>query len=178
MNSQSTLTSHPSAVDEDAIRGIHQQMINAWNTGSGAAFAAPFTTDADFVVFEGTHLKGRQEIASFTQEIFDTVVKGSHLEGEVKFVRFLGPKLAVMHSVVSTILPGHTEAAPGRDSMQMYVVTNHDGEWQAEAILNARRLTMDRQFFLDDFDSLPADAQSEVVDLIASLKQKSHKPHR
>ena len=34
---------------------------------------APFTDDADFVVFEGTHLKGRQQIASFTQQIFDTV---------------------------------------------------------------------------------------------------------
>lgn len=50
-------------------------MIDAWNTGSGVAFAAPFTDDADFVVFEGTHLKGRQEIASFTQHIYNTVRK-------------------------------------------------------------------------------------------------------
>jgi hypothetical protein len=34
---------------------------------------APFTDAADFVVFERTHLKGRQQIASFTQQIFDTV---------------------------------------------------------------------------------------------------------
>jgi len=51
-------------------------MIDAWSVGDGAAFAAPFADDADFVVFEGTHLKGRQQIASFTQQIFDTVVKG------------------------------------------------------------------------------------------------------
>ena len=70
----------------------------------------PFTDDADFVAFEGTHLKGRQEIASFHQRIFDTLVKGSRLEGEVKFVRFLSPQLAVMHSVVKTILPGQAEA--------------------------------------------------------------------
>jgi hypothetical protein len=37
-------------------------------------------------------------------------VKGSPLEGEVKFVRFLSPQLAVMHSVVKTILPGQAEA--------------------------------------------------------------------
>ena len=147
-------------------------MIDAWNTGSGAAFAAPFTDDADFVVFEGTHLKGRQEIASFTQQIFDTVVKGSRLEGEVKFVRFLRSDLAVMHSVVRTILPGQSKASPGRDSMQMYVVTKRDGSWQAEEILNARRLTLERQLFLDDFDALPAEAQREVIDLVASLKQR------
>jgi len=42
-------------------------------TEDALAVAAPFTDDADFVVFEGTHLKGRQQIASFTQQIFDTV---------------------------------------------------------------------------------------------------------
>jgi hypothetical protein len=27
------------AIDEDAIRSIHQRMIDAWNAGDGAAFA-------------------------------------------------------------------------------------------------------------------------------------------
>jgi uncharacterized protein (TIGR02246 family) len=77
-------------------------MIDAWNAGAGAAFAVPFTDEADLVAWKGTHLKGRQQIASFTQRIFDTVVK----EGEVKFVRFLSPVLAMMHSVVRVTLSG------------------------------------------------------------------------
>jgi uncharacterized protein (TIGR02246 family) len=81
-------------------------MIDAWNAGAGAAFAVPFTDEADLVAWKGTHLKGRQQIASFTQRIFDTVVKGSRLEGEVKFVRFLSPVLAMMHSVVRVTLSG------------------------------------------------------------------------
>ena len=61
------------AADENAIRAIiHQRMIDAWNAGDAAAFAAPFTDEADFVAFEGTHLKGRREIALFHQRIFDT----------------------------------------------------------------------------------------------------------
>jgi hypothetical protein len=36
--------------------------------------------------------------------------------------------------------------------------------------MNARRLTMERQLFLDDIDSLPAEAQRQVTDLVASLK--------
>ena len=129
------------------------------------------TDDADFVVWEGTHLKGRQQIASFTQQIFDMVVKGSHLEGEVKFVRLLSPVLAVMHSVVRMALPGQIKTSPSRDSMELTVVTKRDGEWRAEGLLNARRLTMERQVFLDELDSLPADAQQQVSDLVASLKQ-------
>jgi uncharacterized protein (TIGR02246 family) len=72
MNSQTTTQT---AGDEGAIRAIHQRMIDAWNAGDGAAFAGPFTDDADFVAWEGTHLKGRQEIALFTQRILDSVVK-------------------------------------------------------------------------------------------------------
>ena len=97
MNSQSTTQT---AADEDTIRAIHRRMIDAWNAGDSTAFAAPFTDRADFVAWDGTHLKGRREIAAFHRQIFDTVVKGSRLEGDVKFVHFLGPALAVMHSVV------------------------------------------------------------------------------
>ena len=107
----------PDAGAEDAIRAIHQQMIDAWNTSSGMAFATPFTDDVDFVAFEGTHLKGCQEIASFHQ-------------------------------------------------------TNRDGDWRAEALLNARGLTLERQFFWDDVDALPIEAQRQVTDLLASLKQR------
>jgi uncharacterized protein (TIGR02246 family) len=172
MNSQKAQTRASNPADEDAIRAIHQRMIDAWNAGDGAAFAAPFTDGADFVVWDGTHLKGRQHIASFTQRIFDTVAKGSRLEGQVKFVNFLSPQLVVMHSEVRVTLPGQTKASPGRDSMQLTVITKRNGEWYGEALMNTRRLTMERQLFLDDLDSLPTEAQCQVSDLVASLKKR------
>jgi len=36
---------------------------------------------------DGTHLKGRQEIISFNQQLFDTYIKGSRLVGKVRSVR-------------------------------------------------------------------------------------------
>ena len=167
MNSQPTAQT---AADEDAIRAVHQRIIDAWNAGDGSAFAAPFTDDADFVAWEGTHLKGRVEIASFHRRAFDTVVKGSRLEGEVKFVRLLGPALAVMHSVVTVTRCGQPAASPGRASMQLTVVAKRNGQWRGEALMNARRLTMERQLFLDDLDSLPSEAQRQVSDLVRLLR--------
>ena len=92
--------------DESAIRAFLHKMIDAWNRGSGEGFAAPFSKTADFITFEGTHLKGRKEIAAFHQQAFDTVVKGTRLEGEVNFVRFVNSQLALMHVVIRVILPG------------------------------------------------------------------------
>jgi uncharacterized protein (TIGR02246 family) len=156
MNSQTTAQTN---ADENAVRAIHQRMIDAWNAGDAAAFAGPFTDDADFVGFEGTRLKGRRGIAAFHQQMFDTVVKGTSLQGEVKFVRSLSAVAAVMHSAVRVTLQGQTEPSPSRDSMQLTVVAKRDREWRSEGLMNARRLTVERQLFLDDIDSLPKDAQ-------------------
>jgi len=172
LNRDQTQTSNDA--DEKSIRAILHRMIEAWNAGDGTAFAAPFTDEVDFVVWDGTHLEGRQELAVFTQQAFDTVVKGSRLEGEVKFVRFLSPTLAVMHSVVRTTLAGQTKPLPSRHFMELIVVTKRDGQWRGQSLMNARKLTMERQLFLDDIDSLPADAQRQVSDLVASLKRRRH----
>ena len=77
-----------------------------------------------------------------------------------------------MHAVGRTMLPGELEPSPSRDSMQIFVVMKSEGVWQVEGLLNARKLTIERQFFLDDLGSLPEKAQRQVMDLIASLKQR------
>ena len=168
VNSQTAQTT--TSADESAIRAFLHQMIDAWNRSSGEGFAAPFSKTADFLTFEGTHLKGRKEIAAFHQQAFDTVIKGTCLEGEVDFVRFVNSQLALMLIVIRVILPGQTETSPSRDSLPLYVVTKGDEGWQIEGLLNTRKLTLERQFFLDDFDSLSAEAQRQVTDLVAGLK--------
>ena len=40
--------------------------------------------------------------------------------------------------------------------------------------MNTRRLTVERQLFLDDIDLLPPDAQRQVSDLVAALKKRRH----
>ena len=49
--------------DEAAIRRLYEQAMDAWNKGSGEGFAAVFTEDGDLVAFDGTHFRGRKEIA-------------------------------------------------------------------------------------------------------------------
>jgi hypothetical protein len=57
MNSQTTQNQTTSPADETTICAFHQQMIDAWNQSSSEDFAAPFSETADFITFEGTHLK-------------------------------------------------------------------------------------------------------------------------
>ena len=127
------------SADEAAVRALYQQLMDGWNQGSGAAFAAIFTEDGDLVAFDGTHFKGRQEIAPFHQELFDKWLKGSRLVGRVEDVRFLSPDVALMHAVGGTVMRGKSEPSPERDSIQTLVATRQEGDqWRLAAFQNTR----------------------------------------
>jgi uncharacterized protein (TIGR02246 family) len=165
-----TRTATKPASDEAAIRAFHENMIDAWNAGDAAAFAAPFTETADFIAFEGTHLSGRGEIVEFHQPLFDTQLKGTRLEGNVKFVRFLTPDLAVMHARCGVFPAGRDRTIASRESMQLYVAVRNRGGWGIEAMLNARRLTLAQQLFADDLESLAPEEQRSVADRVRFLR--------
>src|SRR5215212_912395 len=124
--------------DEAAVRDLYEQLMDGWNQGSGAAFAAIFAEDGDLVAFDGTHFKGREEIAPFHQQLFDKWMKGTRLVGQVEDVRFLSPDVAVMHAVGGTVMRGKTEPSPERDSIQTLVAVRQSGEWSLAAFQNTR----------------------------------------
>ncbi len=133
---RSEKTANPA--EEAAVRDLYQELMDGWNRGSGDAFAAVFTEDGDLVAFDGTHFKGREEIAPFHQELFEKWMKGTRLVGEVKDVRFLSPGVALMHAVGSTVMRGKSEPSPERDSIQTLVAVREGGEWRLAAFQNTR----------------------------------------
>ena len=127
-----------SPAEEEAVCGLYRQLMDGWNRGSGTAFASAFAEEGDLVAFDGTHFKGREEIAPFHQQLFENWLKGTRLVGEVKEVRFLGPDVALMHAVGSTVMRGKSEPSPERDSIQTLVATREGGEWRLAAFQNTR----------------------------------------
>ena len=65
--------------DETSIRSLYRRMVEGWNRGSGADFAAPFAENSRFIAFDGTCFQGRDEIAVTHQRLFDTHLKGTLL---------------------------------------------------------------------------------------------------
>ncbi len=124
--------------DEAVVLDLYPQLMDGWNRGSGEAFAAVFAQDGDLVAFDATHFKGRKEIASFHQQLFDKWMKGTRLVGQVKDVRFLSRDVAVMHAVGGTVMRGKTDPSPERASIQTLVATRQGGEWRLAAFQNTR----------------------------------------
>lgn len=120
---QSETTLHQA--EEEAIRGLFEALIDDWATGDGAAYGSRFTEDADYVAFDGTRTRRRQEISASHQRLFDKYLKGTRLVGEVESVRFLGPDVALVHASGGTVMRGKTKPSPERDSIQTLVAFRH-----------------------------------------------------
>lgn len=107
---QDKTTANPAG--ETAVRAVYHELMDGWNRGSGENFATDFTKDGDLVAFDGTHFKGRKEIAPFHQQLFDKWLKGTRLVGQVEDLRFLSPDVALMHAMGSTVMRGKSEPSP------------------------------------------------------------------
>lgn len=117
--------------DDALLRENVRQLEAGWNSKSGAAFAKPFAEDADYVIINGSQIKGRETIAEGHQRIFDTIYKDSTLTLSVKQVRMLRADVAVVH------VSGHLKSTQGAgDAVITLVMTKENGAWKIAAFQN------------------------------------------
>jgi uncharacterized protein (TIGR02246 family) len=128
-------TPQNASADEAAIRQVVQQLQDAWNAHDGKAFAAPFTTDADYVIVNGQKIKGREAIEKGHTAIFTTIYKDSHNVATVKSIRFLRPDVAVAHIEWNLEFSVGGETKKGH-AMNTMVVTKDGGKWSIAVFQN------------------------------------------
>ncbi len=121
--------------DEAAIRANVEQMAKGWNMKSGAEFAKPFAEDADYVVVNGAHIKGRAANAAGHQQIFDTIYKDSRNAGTVKQIRFVRPDVAVVHVEWNLSFKVNGEEQKGH-ALSTMIMTKEKGKWSIAAFQN------------------------------------------
>ena len=124
-----------SAADEAAVRKIVQQVQDAWNAHDAKAFAAPFASNADYVVVNGMKIEGREAIEKGHVGIFATIYKDSRNVGTVRSVRFLRPDVAVVH--VEWNLEFQAGGQPQKaQAMNTMVMTREGGQWSIAVFQN------------------------------------------
>lgn len=124
--------------EQDAIRAVPARIEAAWAANDADAVAAVFTEDTDFVIGDGTFLKGREELRQYMADAFDTVLEGSHVTAPVESARCVSRSVGVVHTLGGILMPGETEVPPERQGVQVFVVTKHGGEWLVDVYQNTR----------------------------------------
>lgn len=125
--------------DEQALERLEQRQLDSWGR-DGAAFAATFTEDADFVDVMGGHLHGRAAIATSLQAGFDTFMADTRLSvPEKRTVEFVTRDLAVVITSGNCVLrPGARECRSEDLSIQTKVAVRQDGQWLFRTFQNTR----------------------------------------
>ena len=132
-----------SAVADESVRpdskaeilSVVSGLAEAWRAGDGEAWAAAFADDADFTVWFGMSLKGKEQIAWGHQLIFDSFYAGTVFDLEAKQIRFLGEDVAIVHMQGSVVAPGQ-EASPEPDAVPIAVLNRKDSGWKIVAFQN------------------------------------------
>lgn len=95
------------------------ELARAWNTGDGAAWAANFREDADFVDVLGRLQQGREMIAEEHQRIFDTIYRGSRVEFRQVASRAIGDGVLVVHTTSTLWVPTGPRAGSTHSTQTM-----------------------------------------------------------
>ena len=79
------------------VEPVIERLESAWNSADGAAYAAPFTPDADFVNIRGELHSGADNIGAGHQGIFNSIYKGSTVDYSVVKARELNDGEILAH---------------------------------------------------------------------------------
>lgn len=125
------------AKDEAAIRTIIAGLADAWTRGDAESWSRAFTEDADFTVWNGLYVKGREAITRGHADIFRTIYKDTKQRLSVRSIRFLREGVAVVHVEGSVVKKD--EAFPATpQAVPVMVMTKERGEWRVAVFQNTR----------------------------------------
>jgi uncharacterized protein (TIGR02246 family) len=111
--------------DSNECIALYTRLLEAWNRRSADDFAALFDAEGSAVGFDGSEMKGRQEIAASLKAVFDNHPTAAYV-ARIREVRPLVPGAAVMRAVAGMVAPGTSDLNPAVNAIQSLVLTERD----------------------------------------------------
>lgn len=117
--------------DEEAIRNVLAQFIEAWNKHDAKAFSMVFAEDADFTNVRGSSAHGRAEVEKFHAPLFATRFKDTNQKMTKTKIRFIRPDVAAVDAwwEMSGARNAEGQEIPARKGLLNLVMTKDGGRW-------------------------------------------------
>lgn len=120
-----------SAKDEEGIRKVLADFIEAWNKHDARAFSMVFAEDADFTNVGGKSAHGRLEVEKFHAPRFATKFKDSNQKMTETKIRFIKPDVAAVDArwEMTGDKGPEGQEIPFRKGLLNFVMTKEGGTW-------------------------------------------------
>jgi uncharacterized protein (TIGR02246 family) len=123
--------------DEAGIKALVANLANAWTKGDAKVWGEQFAEDADFTVWTGTYVKGRDAITRGHEELFKTIYPGTKQRLDVRSIRFLRNDVAVVH-VEGYVVKKEEEFPSTPQVVPVLILTKEKGQWKIAVFQNTR----------------------------------------
>lgn len=123
--------SKASLSDEDAVKSVLAQFIEAWNKHDAKAFSMVFAEDADFTNVRGTSAHGRAEVEKFHAPLFATRFKDTNQKMTRTKIRFLRADVAAVDAwwEMTGAKSSDGQDIPVRKGLLNFVMTKEKESW-------------------------------------------------
>jgi uncharacterized protein (TIGR02246 family) len=138
--------------DETQVRELFVEFCRAWTEADSSGFGGLFTTDADYVSYDGSWAAGAAQLQDNHDKLFRGVIAGSAMVGEIESMRFITDSVAVLVGNASVLMPWRSKLPKRRLSRQVIVCVHMPEGWRIAAIQNGRQ----RPVTIPEPDSMPS----------------------
>jgi uncharacterized protein (TIGR02246 family) len=121
--------------DDEAVRALHQTILDRWADTDAAGYAGCFTGDGSIIGFDGSTVNGAAAIEAHLAGIFADHRPAPYV-GTVVEVRSLGDDVALLRARVQMTPRGASEPNPELDAVQSLVAVRDGGTWRAALFQN------------------------------------------
>ncbi|HKX14918.1 MAG TPA: SgcJ/EcaC family oxidoreductase [Propionibacteriaceae bacterium] len=149
--------------DDQELKTLFQRLCQAWTDGNAAAYGACFTADCDYVSFDGTRARGREQVVEPHDKLFRGVLFGTALVGDVESIRYIADDVALLHGNGSVLVAWRSQLPKRRLTLNTMVAVRGPEGWRFTAIHNGRV----RPVRIPEPDSMPARLARGLVVLAA-----------
>ncbi|MEK2647045.1 SgcJ/EcaC family oxidoreductase [Bdellovibrio sp. BCCA] len=143
------MSSIPANPDENMVRVLYHNLLQAWNQQSARGMAELFTNDGNMVGFDGSLANGQNEIGEHLAPIFLSHPTATYIS-KVREVRFLSPTVAMLRAVAGMVPRGKNDILPAVNAIQTVVAVKDHEHWRIALFQNTPAAFHGRQHLADD----------------------------
>lgn len=127
----SKIKSTDTAQDEEMIRKVLSDFLDAWNKHDAKAFSMVFADDADFTNVRGKSAHGRVEVEKFHAPLFASRFKDTHQKMTETKIRFIRPDVASVDArwEMTGAKGPEGQDIPLRKGLLNFVMTKEGDKW-------------------------------------------------
>lgn len=123
--------------DERAVRMLYSDLLRSWNSEDGERFASLFAEDGTIIIYDGTLLSGRAEIAAQFGTIFRRFDTPTFVQ-IVRKVRFISPDMAMLYGAVGMYSLPELLINPTLNAVQTLLAQRRGDSWRIAHFQNTR----------------------------------------